>query len=143
LDPLEKPIAWVVDIDGTLALTAHRDPYDWRSADRDTPNIAVLTAVQALAVYPGISAIIAVSGRHEVSRGLTVRWLKEHRVPFNELLMRPDGDFRPDDTLKEEIFRRNIEPRYRVMAVIDDRARVVEMWRRLGLVCFQVADGSF
>ena len=140
---MHKPVAWVVDIDGTLALGLHRDPYDWRQADADEPNAPVVMAVRALSEHPPVSAIIAVSGRHEIARTLTTQWLTDHGVPFDELLMRQDGDYRSDEIVKEELFRRFIEPRYRVAAVIDDRDRVVKMWRRLGLVCFQVADGLF
>jgi hypothetical protein len=140
---MNKPAAWIVDVDGTLALSSHRDPYDWRRADKDVANVPVITTVQALAKHSAVSAIIAVSGRHEVARPLTTRWLTEHEVPFDELLMRKDGDYRSDEIVKEEIFRRSVEPRYSVTAVIDDRDRVVKMWRRIGLVCFQVADGLF
>jgi hypothetical protein len=138
-----RPAAWIVDIDGTLALGPHRDPYDWRRADKDVPNVPVVTAVQALAKHSAVSAIIAVSGRHEIARPLTTQWLIEQEVPFDELLMRENGDYRSDEIVKEEIFRRSIEPRYLAAAVIDDRDRVVKMWRRMGLVCFQVADGLF
>jgi hypothetical protein len=139
----EKLQVWLVDVDGTLALGTHRDPYDWRSADKDLPNVPVITAVQALSFHPEVSSIIAVSGRSEIARSLTEAWLSLHNVPFSELFMRPDGDFRSDDVVKEELFRRHIEPRYHVIGAIDDRDRVVRMWRRLGLVCFQVAEGDF
>jgi len=139
----EKLQVWLVDVDGTLALSPHRDPYDWRSADKDLPNAPVITAVQALSAHPEVSSIVAVSGRNEIARGLTETWLSLHNVPFSELFMRADGDFRPDDLVKEELFRRHIEPRYHVIGAIDDRDRVVKMWRRLGLVCFQVAEGDF
>ena len=138
------PVAWIVDIDGTLALHSHhRDPYEWRSADKDLPNIPVVVAVQALAMHSSVAAIIAVSGRHEKARQLTMRWLEDHEVPFARLLMRADGDNRSDEIVKEELFRTQIEPCYTIGGVIDDRARVVAMWRRLGLVCFQVAEGNF
>lgn len=140
---MAKPSAWIVDVDGTLALTAHRDPYDWRAAAKDSPNDAVVIAVQALASHAGGAAIIAMSGREERARVLTTQWLEGNRIPFDALLMRANGDNRADDTVKEELFRNHILGRYRVVGVFDDRDRVVRMWRRLGLVCFQVADGSF
>lgn len=137
------PTAWLVDIDGTLALSPHRNPYNWQRADEDIPNEAVVIAVQALAAHSTVAAIIAISGRHEHARALTTDWLRRQGVPVNELIMRPDGDYRADDIVKEELFRAQIEPRYAVAGVIDDRNRVVAMWRRLGLTCFQVADGEF
>jgi hypothetical protein len=57
--------------------------------------------------------------------------------------MRSNGDYRSDEIVKEELFRARIQPRYSVGGVIDDRNRVVKMWRRIGLVCFQVAEGEF
>lgn len=140
---MARPIAWLVDVDGTLALHPHRNPYDWRKADADLPNMPVVTAVQALAAHSSVSAIIAISGRHEQARELTTRWLETQAVPYTELLMRPDGDDRADEVIKEELFRTRIQPRYFTAGVIDDRDRVVKMWRRLGLVCFQVAEGDF
>ncbi len=137
------PVAWIVDIDGTLAIHSSRDPYDWRSANTDEPNPPVVLAVQALAAHPEVSAIIAISGREEKAREISARWLADNGIPYDELLMRANGDYRPDDAVKEEIFRQRIQPRYSVAAVIDDRDRVVQMWRRIGLVCFQVADGKF
>ena len=31
----------------------------------------------------------------------------------------------------------------KIFCVLDDRDRVVKMWRDLGLTCFQVAQGNF
>lgn len=137
------PVAWLVDVDGTLAIRQERNPYDWRGAEADLPNTAVITAVQALAAHPDVSAILVISGRHEGARALTMRWLSSNGVPFTDLFMRSGNDNRSDDIVKEEIFRTRIEPNYQVAGIIDDRDRVVKMWRRLGLVCFQVAEGDF
>jgi hypothetical protein len=137
------PTAWLVDVDGTLALCAHRNPYDWRQSDADMPNEPVVMTVQALAAHPNVDAIIAISGRPEQARHLTSRWLNEHDIPYDELLLRADSDNRPDDVVKAELFRTRVATRFSVAGVIDDRGKVVIMWRRLGLVCFQVANGDF
>jgi hypothetical protein len=137
------PTAWLVDVDGTLALCAHRNPYDWRRADADEPNGPVVTVVQALAAHPGVDAVLAISGRPEQARHVTSRWLDEHGITHNELLLRADGDARADEVVKEELFRTRVAPRYYVLGVIDDRDKVVRMWRTLGLVCLQVACGDF
>jgi len=139
---VELPIAWIADVDGTLAIRTGRGPFDWHLAGEDLPNRPVVMAIQALAAHPDVSAIIAITGRHEALRRLTTTWLDSQDVPFTELLMRADGDNRPDEVVKEEIYRRDIAPRFRVMGVIDDRGKVVSMWRRIGLVCLQVAEGD-
>lgn len=137
------PTAWLVDVDGTLALCPHRNPYDWRRADDDMPNEPVVMTVQALAAHPNVAAIVAISGRPEQARHLTARWLNDHNIPCDELLLRADSDTRPDEVVKAELFRTRVATRFSVVGVIDDRDKVVTMWRRLGLVCFQVNDGDF
>lgn len=57
--------------------------------------------------------------------------------------MRAARDMRKDAAVKLEIFDREIRHRYRVIAVWDDRASVVAMWRSLGLTVFAVAPGDF
>lgn len=138
-----RPTAWLVDLDGTLALMGERGPFEWHRVGEDLPHAPVVIAVQALAAHPGVDAILAVSGRDGSARGQTVRWLDAQGVPFDELHMREPGDFRPDEVVKEELYRERIEGRFRVLGVLDDRDKVVAMWRGIGLVCFQVAPGDF
>jgi hypothetical protein len=140
---VSRQSVWLVDVDGTLALPGNRNPYDWASAGDDLPNPAVVAAVQALATHPSVGAILLISGREEKARDLTERWLNQFEIPYQHLFMRASGDYRADDVVKEEIYRSYIQPRYSVTAVFDDRDRVVKMWRRIGLVCLQVADGDF
>lgn len=45
--------------------------------------------------------------------------------------------------MKKEIYEKYIKGKYNVMGVFDDRDRVVEMWRSIGLTCFQVDYGKF
>jgi len=140
---VSRPTAWIVDVDGTLALPTQRNPYDWRRASDDLPNIPVIITIQSLAMHPSVDSILAISGREENARTITEQWLSRFGIPCEELFMRTNGDYRPDEIIKEEIYANQIRNRYSVAAVIDDRDRVVRMWRRNGLVCFQVADGNF
>ncbi|WP_232715223.1 phosphatase domain-containing protein [Gordonia metallireducens] len=137
------PTAWLIDIDGTLALRADRSPFDWDRVGEDLPNQPAIIAAQAIAAHPAVTAIVAVSGREEICRRQTEMWLDAQCIPYDELLMRRIGDNRPDDVVKREIYQTEIAPRLRVIGVLDDRDRVVRMWRSLGLTCFQVAPGDF
>ena len=139
----QKPTCWIVDVDGTLALLDGRDPYETVALGNDLPNQPVIQVVRALANHPDVDAIVVVSGRQERSRKVTLDWLEDHGIPFNELHMRPTGDNRPDQMIKEEILDVQLLPRYEVVGVLDDRQKVVDMWRRNGLTCFQVAPGDF
>jgi hypothetical protein len=57
--------------------------------------------------------------------------------------MRAAGDTRNDAIVKGELFDIHVRDRYRVRFVLDDRNRVVDWWRRIGLRCWQVAPGNF
>lgn len=142
-DP-DRPPAWLVDIDGTLALMSTaaggRTPFEWHRVGEDSPNPAVVDLVRALDAE---TSIVVMSGRDEVCRPQTERWLAEHRVPYEALFMRPAGDSRKDSIVKRELFDRHVATAWAVRGVIDDRRQVVQMWRDLGLMCAQVAPGDF
>ncbi|MGM7698487.1 polynucleotide kinase [Microbacterium sp. A84] len=135
--------AWIIDVDGTLALRAARSPYNMHAVSRDRPNEPVVQLVQALLMHPNVDSIVVISGRDESARTQTQSWLTFHGIEFDSLFLRPLGDNRPDHIVKGEIYDSIIAPRYKVIGVVDDRRSVVEMWRARGLVCLQVADGDF
>lgn len=64
-------------------------------------------------------------------------------VPYEALYMRGLSDARQDAVIKKEICQREIETRFEVLCVLDDRNQTVRMWRKLGLTCLQVAPGNF
>lgn len=136
------PEAIMVDIDGTVALHGTRSPYDESRVHEDRPNLPVIAAVRAM--HAAGHLVVFCSGRTEACRDATEKWLREHvAVPYAALHMRPTGDMRKDSIVKAEIFDREIRHRYNVVAVFDDRAQVVRMWRSLGLTVFAVAEGEF
>ena len=143
LSASERPTAVLVDLDGTLATrVTDRSPYDWQRVGEDAPVAAVVAAVRAL--HAAGHPIIVLSGRDEECRRQTESWLTHHLdVPYEHLLMRRARDNRRDDVVKRELYERFVRKRYDILFVLDDRNQVVRMWRRLGLVCFQVADGDF
>lgn len=137
---MSKLQAVIVDIDGTLALKGAREPFDYARVGEDAPNPPVVWLVDCLA---GEVSIILVSGREDTCRAATMAWLARASIEYRALYMRPAGDYRQDAVLKEEIYRRDIEPEFAVRLVLDDRDQTVAMWRRLGLTCLQVAEGNF
>lgn len=139
---MSKPKAVVVDVDGTLCLMdGGRGPYEYDKCGQDKANPAVVELVQVLekAGY----AIVLASGREDTCRRETVDWMLAHGVPFSELFMRAAKDYRDDREVKAEIYHEHIEEHYAVAFVLDDRDKVVTMWRELGLTCLQVAPGDF
>jgi hypothetical protein len=130
------------DIDGTIALRGDRAPHDHDSSMEDAVNWPIVKLCHELAnTYP----IILMSGRDERYRDVTEYWLGAHNIfPYRlGLIMREAKDSRPDEVVKRELYERHIKDKYAVLAVIDDRNKVVKMWREIGLTCLQVAEGDF
>lgn len=150
---------YIFDLDGTLALIEHRvhllqgdAPDRWRhfyaACDQDQPNVPVLATMERLRLSG--AEIWIFSGRSDEVRDKTVAWLLQH-TSFSRtelegpmLTMRAAGDYTADDVLKKRWLDGMLEvDRERLVAVFDDRERVVAMWRAAGVPCFQVAAGEF
>lgn len=127
----------ICDLDGTLAIHRGRSPYDVEKCDTDMLNTTVANLILE-------RHVIFVTGREEIYRTLTSNWLLSKVATVGmALYMRPTGDTREDSIVKQEIYEREIKGKYNVEFVLDDRNRVVDMWRRQGLTCLQVAEGDF
>lgn len=131
------------DIDGTIALRRGRSPYDQSKVLEDAFDPRMNFLLSSLSEK---FQIIFLSGRQDTKqcREDTEKWLKDN-LGLSEvtLIMRPEGDFRPDDVVKKELYQKYIKDRYNVVCVFDDRDKVVRMWRNLGLLCCQVYYGNF
>lgn len=151
---------YIFDLDGTLALIEHRrhfvecerDKQDWpafyAACVDDEPNNPVIDTMDSLSAA-GCEVWIF-SGRSDEVRPETIKWLYEHTRFYRRelegpmLTMRPAGDYTPDDKLKKQWLDGMLqEDRERLVAVFEDRDRMVRMWRENGVACFQVAPGEF
>ena len=142
----------ICDLDGTLADIEHRVHHirgssrqDWdaffRACTEDLPIRNTIHLVQRL--HEVGFRVLIVSGRSDLVRAETEEWLEKHEVPYDQLLMRRDADHRSDTVVKAEMLEEiGIGPED-VLMVLDDRNKVVEMWRERGFHTFQVAPGDF
>lgn len=137
----DKQNCFIFDIDGTLAKMKDRSPYDYSKIHTDEPNHSI-TMIARILKATGLP-ILVVSGRPDSCAEETMKWLEDNHIPYDRLAMRPTGDNRSDAIIKREIYEDLIEPDYNVIAVFDDRNRIVDMWRSLGLTCLQVDYGFF
>jgi uncharacterized HAD superfamily protein len=133
--------AIIVDIDGTVATRTNRDPYEYDKVGSDAPKKEIIEVV--VAMWRAGHKIIFVSARDESCFNDTYEWLCKNCPPFVKLHMRKAGDVRDDAIVKREIYETSIKPNYKVVAVFDDRQKVVDMWREIGLTCLQVDYGDF
>lgn len=142
--------AFIFDLDGTIAKIDHRrhfvsgEKQDWdafyEACDEDELYVEVVMMLQLLQRQGW--RIYIFSGRSESVRQKTEDWLKQMMVRYDKLIMRPVGNFEPDEKLKRDWLYKWVE-KDKIIAVFDDRQKVVDMWRLEGLPCFQVANGDF
>lgn len=147
--------AIIVDLDGTLADCRHRrrfldqDPKDWKGFFEamvdDTPNGFIEEIMRWASQGNGQwnCKIIFVSGRPGDYLEVTKKWLAKWDIEYDAIYLREKGDYRPDEVVKLEIYKKKIAPHFDVRMVFDDRDKVVKMWRSQGVPCLQVAEGDF
>lgn len=142
----------ICDIDGTLADITHRlhhvktegQKKDWGAffavSLLDAPRTEVISLVQSKLKTHNV---VLVSGRPDNYRDKTVQWLKLHRVSYQTLIMRKDSDSREDDIVKQDILDTYwpLDTKKNIELVIDDRPRVIAMWRKNGLEVLDVGQG--
>jgi len=149
----------VFDIDGTLSDSRARDHHarnrDWDAFHahimEDPPHEDAATLVRWLSSHDDIE-LIGCTGRNEKYRKHTDTWLRQHKIPLEHVLMRPEFDFRHDTEVKPELLRdwhratmpaTNMRAQDRVAFILDDRDKMVEAWREHGFNCWQVRLGGY
>jgi len=132
--------------------------FDAENIKLDEPNIPVIKMAQTF--HKDGFKIVIFSGRNDRSFYTTKDWLEKYKVPYDLLVLRPDkfksdswpianGNpatpemrFMPDEILKKAMLDTFVD-KNDVLMTVDDRQKVVDMWRAEGLTCFQVAPGDF
>lgn len=136
-----KPRAFIFDIDGTVALRGDRGIFDFDNCAVDTRCETAYALYKALVIsYP----IIFLTGREDKHRIPTEKWLNYNG--FGEragLYMRPTNNNNPDQEVKIQTYQTYVEPYYDIIGLIDDRQRVVDAYRAIGLTVLQIRPGDF
>lgn len=162
--PAQKPFVTdlpkvvIFDTDGTLADCTHRQGHlnrdnggrpNWTAffeeMDKDEPREHVIGMLRGC--YDAkdengnrIYAVVIVTARPETYRKMTEDWYAKHNVPYDCLIMRRPNDRRGDEIVKQEILD-TLLPKDKIDYVVDDRPKVLRMWRRNGLKVVDVGNG--
>jgi len=148
----------IFDLDGTISDASHRQwmvsktradaPPNWRefyeAAVWDAPKRATIAVASAL--HTCGHELWLFSGRSDEVLAQTMEWLERQEIRrlFSQFRFRAAGDFTPDPKLKRAWYdQMSDDDKHRLLLVFDDRDRLVNMWRELGVTCFQVAWGDF
>jgi hypothetical protein len=128
----------VIDLDGVVADVRHRlrhvaeRPKDWASFFAAAKHDALLAegarVVHALAE---VHEIVYLSGRPESCRDDTLGWLRKHRLPHGQVLLRPGHDRRPGRLYKIDALN-HLAERREIAVLVDDDPLVCEAARAAG-----------
>ncbi len=146
--PLMTAMLW--DLDGTLNICEQRSKFNWdditgctevmRNHQPNWPLISMANAMQAHCQPTAHNLIV--TARPERYRTVTEWWLERYKVKYSGLYMRPDDNVQPDAEVKRAILH-ELRKKYNIWYVVEDRAKVVEMWREEGVLCLQCAEGNY
>lgn len=139
----------VFDIDGTLAdvqwrrhlVESRPKRFDkFHDAMTDDPPRDEIIELCNLYYNAGWEVLIF-TGRPESHRQQTTTWLAKHGVQYAQLHMRTmDRQYDPDNEIKQDMLN---GLNRKVHVAVDDRQKVVNMWRENGVVCLQCDVGDF
>jgi len=139
--------AIIVDIDDTFVDAKHKKKFvlagDWeaftKASEEDMVNPWCKNIIEALNYH-----VLFVTGRGDEMYEQTHKFLEDNLNDTDfSLYMRKEGDKTEDTIIKKEIYKTIIEPTFDVEFVLEDRQRLVDMYRELGLVVLQCDVGDF
>lgn len=138
----------LVDIDHTLSDAAWRDDMivsgDWdayhAAGKEDLPIYEMRELINSM--HKDGWFILGVTGRPDKWRTQTNKWMLDHHVFMDEILMRPDNAFRPASDMKVELIKQNFGENLEKLAgcrvvLFDDNEKVIEAVRALGITALQ------
>ena len=141
----------IVDIDGTIADNTHRlhhinaDTPDWPAfyeAMKDDKTInSIVDLVYEL--WTGGFRVVLLTGRPEEYRKLTEDWLEREQIVFDDLIMRPTNSYVEDTQIKSQLLRESGIATSSIKFILEDRKRIVDMWRKKGFTVLHVAEGNY
>jgi len=159
LQEIDGSFIYIFDLDGTLADISHRLHFirgysdsdeerkkvDWNAfnlaCDKDEPKWDIVELFSSLKQVSNIMICTGRMGTPEVVKK-TLDWLAKYGINPHGVYFRSDGDYRSDDVVKKEMLD-EIRMLGTVVAAIDDRDRVVDMWRDNGVTCLQCQKGDY
>ena len=136
---------YVFDFDGTIADIQHRVGYikkPYITGKRDYQRFfeecrndkPVEWIIDIMRMLPRENIYI-LSGRNGNVIHDSVVWLEENKVPYNKIYMRYRTNYESDEILKLRMIDNGLKEK--IQWIVDDRQRVVDMWRENGLKVLQ------
>jgi hypothetical protein len=85
--------------------------------------------------------IIAITGRNEKHRTLTVSWLVKNKIDIDIILMRPDDDYSKNGELKVRLIKDYFKNDFKkIHFLIDDNEDTILEFYKLGIPTLQIRN---
>ena len=133
---MHKPDSVIFDMDGTLAdvsgirhfvMDKNNKNFDkFHSHSIDCPPNDWVVDLAHQFQREGLTILI-VTARSQMWFYHTFFWLIENSVPFDDIFMRVNKDYRKDYLVKKDILSR-IQSRYNPIIAVDDNPAVLKLW---------------
>ena len=125
--------AVIFDIDNTILYHTNRSPFNWSdlSGDKLIPGMDYLIDMFNFYDY----YIIIITGRPELVRPQTEKWLTENGIIYDSLIMKP-GQYEKGFIFKERELKKLLET-YDIKFVFDDDTKCANMYKENGVIIFR------
>jgi predicted kinase len=139
--PKNRKSVILVDMDGTLndvrgvrhyIADPKRKDFDsfHRMSEFEPANDEVVDMIKD--AHAAGFGVLVTTARSEPYRETTQKWLDDHNIPYENIFMRPEGDFRSDYEVKKDMFQ-EITKHYDVVRAVDDNPQAIQAWRENGV----------
>jgi hypothetical protein len=138
--------AVIADLDGTLCDVSEikhlvegeeRDFHAFHAASAGCPSVEAVVGAVRTAREKGLG-ILVVTSREFIWRDLTLDWLVAHDIPYDELVMRIVGDYRPDHVVKAEMLDDLEQRGWTVVEAWEDQEDIADLWASRGITVHRV-----
>jgi predicted kinase len=147
-----KPKCIIADMDATICFNISGRPFFGNGAankmNEDVPNIGVIENIKTfLETAEPEDRVFIITGRESTDDIVDATEAYINKIfgpnPQVKILFRPIGSMTSGDKCKIQLYKENIEGKYRVLYALEDSAKVVNAYREIGMTVFQVVDGKF
>ncbi len=107
---------------------------------KDPPFLMMIRLLEDLSAW---NQIIILSARHQMDYEVSKGQLDKHRVPYDRIILAPDGDETPAPQFKTKIYKELLEEGLDVWLALDDCLDNCKALREAGLETLHVRERGY
>lgn len=136
----------ILDLDHTIALAGERnifyqlEPRNYAAAEAGVIHDEVIEPTKKVVnlFYRCNYDVIVLTARADSCKNECIEWLDNEKIPFNDIFMRPAGNYEKDYIIKEILLKNIIEKYGHPEFALEDKEDVIQMFKRNGVFVFAI-----